>query len=148
MKLFLDTNILIDYLARREPYFSDAKKLRIAALFGDVELWASLQSYTDAEYILRRAIPVDTLRAMMEKTLPFVQVASPEPEDLEAGTRCGWPDLEDFLIARCAVRTGADYLVTRDVKGFARSEVAAVAPTEFFALLEEEWGILYDEIDG
>ena len=91
---------------------------------------------------------MDTLRAMMEKTLPFVQVVSPEPEDLEAGTRCGWPDLEDFLIARCAVRTGADYLVTRDVKGFAHSEVEVVAPTEFFALLEEEWGILYDEIDG
>lgn len=55
MKLFLDTNALIDLVARREPYVSDVGKLCIAAYFGDVQLWASTQSYADAYYVLRRA---------------------------------------------------------------------------------------------
>lgn len=50
MKLFLDTNALIDLVARREPYVSDVGKLCIAAYFGDVQLWASTQSYADAYY--------------------------------------------------------------------------------------------------
>ena len=65
MRLFLDTNVLIDYYARREPFYDDALKLRIAAFFGDVDLWVCTQSFVDAEYILRKAVPITELRSMM-----------------------------------------------------------------------------------
>ena len=44
MKILLDTNALIDLVAVRRPYVNDIKKLCIAAVFGDLQIWASTQS--------------------------------------------------------------------------------------------------------
>ncbi|NHM16069.1 hypothetical protein GMI69_05250 [Eggerthellaceae bacterium zg-887] len=44
MKLFLDTNALLDYYVRREPYFESLVAIRIAQVFGDVELWAEMEA--------------------------------------------------------------------------------------------------------
>ena len=145
MRVFLDTNILVDFYARREPFFQNAKLLWIASYFKDVELWASTQSFVDIEYILRRAVPVQTLREMMAKSLDLLRVSSPEPNDLTDGLSSGWPDLEDFLIARCAQNEGADYLITRDAKGFEHSIVPVVSPEQFFRMLKEEYGVVYGE---
>lgn len=145
MRLFLDTNVLIDFYARREPFFRDAKKLWIASHFKDVELLASTQSFIDAEYILKRAVPVHTLRGMMAASLEHLRVCTPEPNDLADGLSSQWPDLEDFLIARCAQSQGADYLITRDAKGFEASKVPALSPGRFFEMMEEEYGVVYDE---
>lgn len=145
MKLFLDTNVLLDYYTRREPFFRHAKLLWTASFFGDVELWASMQSFTNAEHILRRAIPVQTLRAMMAASLERLHVATASPQDLADGMTLDWPDLEDFLIARSALNEGADYLITRDAEGFGASRVPALTPERFFTMMEKEHGVVYDE---
>lgn len=145
MKLFLDTNVLVDYYARREPFFPHAKMLWIASFFDDVELLACTQSFADVEYILRRAVPVETLRGMMSASLDHLRVVSPTSEDLAQGLSSGWPDLEDFLIARCALNEDADYLITRDTKGFETAEVPVLSPKEFFSFLAKEHGVFYDE---
>ena len=145
MRLFLDTNILVDFYARRDPFFREVKLLWIASYFKDVELWASSQSFADAEYILRRAIPVRTLREMMAKSLAHLRISSPGPNDLADGLSSDWPDLEDFLIARCAQSEGADYLITRDAEGFESSKVPALSPEQFFMVMQEEYGVVYNE---
>lgn len=146
MKLFLDTNILIDYYAQRDPFFHYSKLLCIASFFDDVELWASTQSFVDVEYILRKAIPAQTLRKMMASSLENLHTTSPTSKDLSEGLSAQWPDLEDFLIARCAENEGANYLITRDTKGFEKSAIPALTPEQFFTVMETEYGITYDEI--
>ena len=146
MRLLLDTNVLVDYYARRDPFFDAAAKLRCAAYFGDVELWASAQSFADIEYILRRAIPVDALRAMMLESLEFLSISSPTSTDVRDAISSAWPDLEDFLVARSAERVRADYLVTRDAAGFAEARVPVVSPADFLSILKERHGIEYDDI--
>lgn len=146
MKLLLDTNVLIDYYARRQPFFDDALKLRVAAFFGDVELWAASQSFPDVEYILQEAIPLETLRTMMSDSLSFIKVAVPSADDLAEGLRSGWPDLEDYLVARSAERIRADYLITRDSAGFARATMPVETPSGFLRLLANEHGLVYDDV--
>ena len=147
MKLFIDTNVLIDYIARRDPFFEYAKLLRTAELFDDVELWCSIQSFTDAEYILRGAIPLDALRTMMNACLDFIKVANPSEEDLHSAFSSCWSDLEDYLIAACANAIRADFIITRDKEGFSGSSIPALSPSEFFTIMESDYQITYDEID-
>lgn len=146
MKLFLDTNVLIDYFAQRDPFFHDSKQLLIASYFEDVELWVSTGSFSDVEYILRKAIPIPTLRTMMATSMEHLHATSPHSNDLIDGLNAQWPDLEDFLIARCAENEGADYLITRDIKGFERSTVPAITPESFFKKMQSHYGISYEEI--
>lgn len=146
MKLLLDTNILIDYYAQRRPFFEDVVRLRVAAMFGDVELWAASASFADVEYVLRKAIPVKELRPLMQRSLEFIRIVAPTAADTEEALGSTWPDLEDFLIARCAERIKADRIITRDSNGFAGSSILAQSPSGFLAWLEEEQGIVYDEV--
>ncbi len=147
MKLLLDTNVLIDYFSRRQPFFQDAVKLRIAAMFEDVELWASSQSFSDIEYVLRRAIPLQQLRLMMKESLKFLRIAAPASTDVAEALGSDWLDLEDFLVARCAQRIEADYLITRDERGFQSSQISCMSPTSFINMLSVKYGVEYDEIE-
>lgn len=146
MRLLLDTNILIDYYARRRPFFDDAVKFRVAAFFGDIELWAAAPSFADVEYVLRKAIPVPELRSMMRRSLDFLKVAAPTSADVSDALESDWPDLEDRLVSRCAERVKAERIITRDSKGFLASTVPAQSPADFFSWLEAEKGIVYDEV--
>lgn len=51
-KLLLDTNIVIDYLNEREPYYEKARLLMIAGRVGEFDLWMSSSQITDLIYIL------------------------------------------------------------------------------------------------
>lgn len=146
MKLLLDTNVLLDYYAKREPFFEDTLQLRMAALFGDVELWASTQSFTDIEYILRGSAPLSEIRTAIKHSLELMSICSPSPSDLEPGLDSSWPDLEDYLISKSAERIKADFIITRDEKGFGRSNIEAISPSDFLNLLSEEYGITYEKI--
>lgn len=146
MRLLLDTNILIDYLAQRQPFFDDAAKLRVAADFGDVELWLCAQSLMDAEYILRKAIPVERLRAMLKGVSGFCSVASVNGDDAVAGLDSNWPDLEDFCIARVAERIQADWIITRDAEGFRHSPISATDAVSFLKALRTNYGIEYEDM--
>ena len=53
----------------------------------------------------------------------------------------------DCLVSLAAEKVGADFLVTRDARGFERSRVPALSPQELFDYLERERGITYDTMD-
>ena len=121
MNLLLDTNVLIDYLGRKEPFFLSAQKVVIAGFFGDARLWVPSQSVVDAFYVLSRYVDSARLQAAILKALTVIEPVDLTGASLERAARLGWDDLEDCLIALAAERVGADYLITRDAKGFARS---------------------------
>lgn len=147
MKVLLDTNILLDFYTRREPFFEEMKRFRIAAYFGDIELWAAAQSFVDIEYILRHDKSVEEIRAIMQSSLEFIQISAPAASDIFDAIGSDWPDLEDFVIARCAERIKADWIITRDKNGFLDSKVPACAPLDFFKWLEEVYGVEYEDIE-
>lgn len=146
MKLFLDTNILIDYFAKRSPYYEDALRLSAAQIMGDVELWASTQSFSDVEYVLHKAIPLPDLRSAFKKSLGFLNILGTAPADLSEGIGNEWPELEDCYIACAAERLHADFIITRDRNGFMQSKIPALSPREWLDRMEGA-GIVYDVID-
>lgn len=147
MKALLDTNVLIDYYARRGEFFAHALKLRAAAEFGDVELWACAHSFADIEYILGREAGVEPLRAALRESFSFIGLCGYAPSDVKDAVASGWPDMEDFLIARAAWRIGADVLVTRDAKGFAGSRVPVISPEGFLERVSVELDREYEGLD-
>ena len=82
---------------------------------------------------------------MIEEDLSFLQVVGVSPEDVAAALAQKWNDFEDCLVARCAKKAGADYIVTRNVKDFERSSVKAITPQQLFDELDAR-GVVYREI--
>lgn len=147
MKLFLDTNILIDYFAAREPYRALFKKLLAMRLFGDAELWCSAKSYTDVFYIASRYVDSVELQRSFVKSTEFLDICSVDGTDIVAVAEEEWSDFEDCLVSRCADKVKADYLVTRDEDGFRNARVTPVHPRDLLERIREDHGIEYEEID-
>ena len=77
MKILLDTNALIDLVAVRGPYVNDIKKLCLAAVFGDLQIWASTQSYADAYYVLRKHAPAEEVKHALQQRWIFSWCVAP-----------------------------------------------------------------------
>lgn len=146
MNLLLDTNVIIDYLGRRQPFFSGIERVMAAGFFGDVKLWASTLSLKDAFYVLERFVGSAQLQRSFVKLNDVVSLVSVGEEDVLRAARLEWPDFEDCLIALCAEKAKADYLLTRDLGGFARSSVPAIHPDAWLEIMKEQ-GLDYERID-
>lgn len=147
MNLLLDTNVVIDYLGRKPPFFGDAERVIAAGYFGDAQLWASTQSFKDAFFVLSHY--ADPLR-VQDALLKLMQVVNPVDltgSDIAAAAKLKWEDMEDCLIAVSAQKAGADYLVTRDGKGFDRSMVPTIAPTTWLKLVSEQENVTFTGIE-
>lgn len=150
MRLFLDTNLLIDYFARRQPFFSAWVQLRCAQVLGDVELWVSAKSFTDVFYVVSRLCEGDRLQAALLESLSFLNVCPIDGDDIANAARICWPDFEDCLVDIAARKVGADCIITRDRAGFERSRLPVYSPDAFFGWLREERHVEYEafDIDG
>ncbi|MCL2807789.1 MAG: PIN domain-containing protein [Coriobacteriia bacterium] len=146
MKVLLDTNILIDYFGEHRAYYSDALKLRVAADFGDIELWATSNSFTDTFYILKKDHNSQSVQELFLANKGLLSICSVTAEDICLAAEEGWPDFEDCLVYVCARKTKADYILSRDKDGFARSSIPCLSPSEFFVAFEERTGISYAEV--
>lgn len=148
MKLFLDTNVLIDLYHERHPYYEDIKKLQVMEEFGDVELWVSAKSFTDIFYVMKkdRCAGADILRAF-DTSFEFLNICSIDGEDVQNAIRLEWMNFEDCLIEMAARKVKADFLLTRDASGFAQSKIPVKRPEAFLAWVEQECGLVYGEID-
>ena len=148
-KLLLDSNIVIDFLNHRDPFFDEARLLMICGRVGEFSLWIASSQVTDLIYILtdggqKNKIP-QTLEAL-RKLRTFVNVCAVTDADTDKMLASSWPDPEDSLLVDLALKIHADAVITRD-EDFPETDLVRVQDCkEFFASLEEEEGISYSEI--
>lgn len=145
MDLMLDTNIVLDHIGRREPFYELSRRTCLLGIVGEARTFVSASMVTDLFYLLRKDFGSREAQRMIEEDLSFLQVVGVSPEDVAAALAQKWNDFEDCLVARCAKKAGADYIVTRNVKDFERSSVKAITPQQLFDELDAR-GVVYREI--
>jgi predicted nucleic acid-binding protein len=138
MRVVFDTNIVLDSALERENY-EVAQTLVMAAASGEINGVITGNSITDIFYISRKLVGEDTARRFIYNVLAIFDIA---PVDGEVcGVALGLPmkDYEDAVLAACAEREEADYIVTRDV-GFIREEgcpVPTIYPTDLLEIIRD-----------
>ena len=146
MDLMLDTNIVLDHIDRREPFYELSRKVCLLGVVEEANTYVSVSMLADIFYLLRKDYGSQAAQDMIERNLSFLQYVGITPEDAQQALKARWNDFEDCLVARCAEKIQADYIVTRNVKDFRASAVEAITPEELFARLESQ-GFVYEEID-
>lgn len=143
MKLFLDTNILIDKLANRQPFVEDVKELCVAKFFGDVELYVSVLSFLEALRVLRKYASLADLKQRCIDSLNFFVIVDVDQTSLLPALESDWSNVEKYVLSKSASNIGADYLITRDVEAFKESKVQPISPKNFIKLLKDEFNVEY-----
>ena len=127
MKILLDTNIIIDVLTKRTGYEESLALIKYCEL-GKAEGFISATTVTDVVYIMRKHIPPAQVRDAVQTLLVIVDIAGVLKGDISSAFLSDMQDFEDAVQAACALRIGAEYIVTRNLKDFEKSPVPAISP--------------------
>lgn len=122
-RLYLDTNIVLDYLLDRPPFSLAAKQLFAAAQRKEVKLLVSSLSFTTVHYIASKSLTAAGALAGIYELFELVTVAAIDGQVVAQALRAGLPDFEDAVQLFAALAAQADIIVTRDFKGFAQSPI-------------------------
>lgn len=132
MKILIDTNVILDMLAKREPFFSDAAKVIFLAAEEKIEGYITANTVTDIYYIaVKHYMNKSEAREMIQKLLKLVGVIDVGHRDCIKAFELPLEDYEDALLVVCAKRIRADYIVTRDINHFRESPVPPILPEVF-----------------
>ena len=129
---FLDTNVVFDYLARREPFGLAAAALFEAAFQGQATLYVSSLSFSHVFYTTRKLVGAAAAREMLQKLTRFVQIVAIDSAIVHTALGSGITDVEDAMqfLAALAI-PDITHLVTRDPRGFVTtSRLLISSPTE------------------
>jgi predicted nucleic acid-binding protein len=135
VKLFLDTNVLLDVLADREPFAADAAFVLSVVERGDARGFIAAHTATTLFYLLHRALGLRKANRALTDVLKLVEVIPVDHDRLLQALAMNWKDFEDAVQAACAAKAEVDYLVTRNVSDFSASDLDIVTPTQLVAAL-------------
>jgi predicted nucleic acid-binding protein len=130
MNVLIDTNVLIDVLAKREPFYADSVRVWTLAEQGRIKGLISVISFNNIYYVVRRLRARQAANRMM---VLLRDTFSPIPLDqqiLDQAIDSGFKDLEDAIQYFSAVRAGADCIVSRDAGAFPQSDLPVLTPAE------------------
>lgn len=131
-KVFLDTNVVIDLLDKREGFYPAAVKLFTLAYNGKLSLYISPLTYATAAYILRKH-PAEKLRMLLSNLRKLSHVALADEKTVDEALSSGFGDFEDALQYYSAAKENVDVIVTRNIKDFSLSKLPVMMPDEFLA---------------
>lgn len=136
MRVIIDTNVILDILLKREPFFTDSYGTVKKALESHTDCFVSASAVTDIFYLLRKGLQDnDAARQAMEQLLQLVYVADVLALDIHSALSVSIPDFEDAVVAAVALRNKADYIITRNQRDFTGSIIPEITPHDFMVML-------------
>lgn len=135
--IFLDTNVLIDFLADRQPFSLEAAKLFNYSFTNKVTLYVSVISYNNIYYILRRSCShLDSIKILSELQ-EWTETIEVTKEIIKKSLKSEFKDFEDAIQYNCAKSLSKiDCIVTRDTKDYKTSAISIFTPIEALIMIE------------
>lgn len=136
-KLFLDTNVILDFLLDSRGSFHDpAVALMREIGAGNAEAVFATSQATDLYYCLRKAVGDRDARSLLRKVFALVGLCATPPEACVDALDMDIPDYEDAVQVATARAARCDWVVTRNLRDYAKSPVPFVDPAGYLALWE------------
>lgn len=134
MRVFVDTNVLLDVLAHREPFYRASAQVWSLAELGEIEAYISAISLNNVYYIVRKAEGKAKADRAMRLLRDVFDSVAPDSKVINQAIDSGCADFEDGEQFHSAIRAKARFLITRNLGGFPRSKLPIVTPEEFLAV--------------
>lgn len=134
---FLDTNVIVDYLVRREGFYDDAAIIMSLAKHKKIKLYAASMSFATASYLMAKHYHNDSaaIKLAISNFIKYCNVTVVDRSTIESSVASAFEDFEDGVQNACAVACKADYIVTRNKGDFSESSITVVSPSEFLNAL-------------
>ncbi len=138
-QIFIDTNVVIDFLADRRPFSEYAAILFQLAKEKKINIFISAVSFNNIYYILRKVTSHKKALILISEIEDYVGIQETNRMILRKAMKSDFNDFEDAIQYFSAIELGAiDIITTRDLKGFKKSELPVLSPETTVKLLMKE----------
>ena len=133
MKLLIDANILLDVLQNREPHVQASSVVWKLCETEKAKGYVSALTFANLVYIMRKELDPKKIEETLKALSLIFEFADFNVSDITHAAELEWDDFEDAVQSVTAERVHADYIITRNVRDFAKSKVVAFTPSELIA---------------
>lgn len=130
-KVFVDTDIILDLLSNREPFYTYAAYLFSEADKGKMKIYVSSLSFSNLNYILSRQYSSDQAKKKMLKFKTLVTVLAVTDKIVELALSSDFKDFEDGLQYFTAIENNLRILLTRNLKDYKTAEITIITAQQF-----------------
>ncbi len=135
--IFLDTNVLIDFLADRKPFSLDAAKIFNYSFKKKVTIYVAAVSYNNIYYILRQSCKHSETIKILNELQEWTETIEVSKDVIRKALKSEFKDFEDAIQYNCAKTINKiDCIVTRDTKDFKTSSTPTMTPKEALTMIE------------
>lgn len=127
-KVFLDTNVVVDLLAKRESFYEDATRIFSLAYNKKIVIVVSPMTYATVSYLLRKN---QNFRQLLYNFRQLTDVSLADEKVVDAALTSAFDDFEDAMQYHSALTSNVEMIITRNVKDFTMSQIPVLTPHEF-----------------
>ena len=134
MRVLFDTNVLMDVLLERLPFVDESAQVMDQVVRGAVTGLICAITVTTIFYLTSREVGGEEAMRHIQKLMNLYEIAPVTRSVLDAAITSNSPDFEDAVLAQAAHQAGAQAIITRNLKDFAKSPVRAYTPRQWLAM--------------
>ena len=131
MNLFIDTNVLLDVLDNRKPFYDGSAAIWTLAEKARINGYISAISFNNIYYISRKQRSASAIKKTLTLLRDIFRVVALDEQILNQAIDSSFKDFEDAIQYFSAVRVDADYIVSRNLNHYKKSDITVLTPTEF-----------------
>ena len=132
-KVFVDTNIVIDLLAKREPFYVDAQTLFTLSDKKEIELQISALTFANAFYTISKHHKSVDVKRFLSQFKVLVTVLSLEDKSIDLALASNFEDFEDGLQYAIAMGNGSEIIITRNKNDFKSAKIPVMTAGEYLS---------------
>lgn len=133
-KIFVDSDIILDLLGRREPFYKYAAELFSLVEKGKIKAHVSPIIITNLHYVLSRLTTKDQAIKKLQKLKLLVKILPVDEKIIELAFASEFKDFEDAIQYYVAKENGIDYLLTRNKEDYKKADITIMTAEEYLKL--------------
>lgn len=136
-KIFLDTNIVIDFLGEREGFYESSAKILTLADKKKIKIFTSPTSVSTVYYVLSKFENAKTALEKIRKFKLLCSISIMDDEVIEKAINSDFKDFEDAMQYFSAVASNCDIIITRNEKDFKNALIPVLNAENYLQTLKK-----------
>jgi predicted nucleic acid-binding protein len=132
--VFVDTDIIYDLLAKRDPYYQAAAGLFTLADEEKIEISISALSIANIHYLISKQLSGEQAKQILRKFRLLVHIVPLNEKIIDLALNSDFSDSEDAIQYYCAIENECNILITRNLKDYKKAQITVMTAQDFINL--------------
>ncbi|MCG2715175.1 MAG: PIN domain-containing protein [Candidatus Marinimicrobia bacterium] len=130
-KIFIDTDIILDLLAERQPFYKNAAAIFTLIDRGKVKGFTSPIVFANLHYILSKQLSQKYAIQNLKKLRTLIKIVPVDERIIDLSLESDFKDYEDAIQYNAAISAGISTLITRNIKDYKNPTITVCSPDEY-----------------